>query len=560
MVKMWVGAIIMLFFLALIPTAHGIIDGNSGKAQYPTEYFTYYSENSESGTMNFTNKIDLAVQGVWNDPTVLELAGGWNIDTGTCPSDSCKPFKTYFNWSEIPLGITNTYVCDERCEGMSCVDTCTTLKIINPPRINVSVSASDVSILAETNFAVTLENPTAGNITANTTAKITLNGNDVQTIDLGSVDLAPHSTKSLVQNWTPDKAGPYRIETNATFYSADYNNSEQFSNSSEIIVNLGTPTTSQIINIEDLPDTSSKDFTVTIKNPTGFNFTTNLTAKAVYDSNTNWTDTKSVQLDSFEEKNVTFTWKPAFMGPFDIKAEDDYNSTSTTIAVGKPDVDLSFNIEYGLIHDGLEGYFVNAYVRNPTGFKFTATDADFQLYLDDNGSRTVISDNDFNDLSMGAFATKSESVVIPYHEYSDRADIDVGQSTSSSAGSQGASLQNSDPNSILQGNSATVDAQLAPKGVLKAELKAYGKTLTKDISGNLFVLDVRGIAAPDKNNGLFEKQSAKEYVPMPEMTKSNVDNGMPSLKQGTTTIVVNNNSTVAVRPNALQMQNSFVSR
>ena len=548
MVKMWVLVIITALALVLLPSAHAGIGYGSTTAEYPTDSITYWAVNGESSAYNYTTFIANSVPGVWTDPTTIELNETYDMNWGHCPSNSCKSFEAKFNWSEIPLGIHTgdinhgPYVCLEHCSGMSCVDECAKLTIFSKPRINLNMSAEDQNILQETNFTITLANPTAGNIIANTTAKIMLNGNEVRTFDFGSTDMAPHSTQNLVQNWTPDKAGPYKVDANIIFYSADYNNSEQFSNSSEIDVNEGSPTTSQIINIEDLPDTSSKDFTITVTNPTGFDFTTNLTAKAIYGANTNWSDTQSVQLDPLSEKNVTFTWKPDFRGPFDIKSEDDYSSTATTIDVGKPDVDLSFNIEYGLIHDGLEGFFVNAYVKNPTGFKFTATNADFQLYLDDNGSRTGVSNNDFGDLSIGAFETKSEYVVIPYHEYSDRADVDVGQSTSGSVGSQGTALQSSDANSIMPGNSG-VNAQLVPKGVLKAELKAYGKKLTKDISGNLFVLDVRGIAAPDKNRGLFEKQSAKESAP--EVTKSNVnDNSMPSLKPGTTIIVVNNNSTV----------------
>jgi hypothetical protein len=543
MVKMWERAIIILFFLALIPSVQAGISPASNTVEYPTDSLSYWALNQENSTINYAIFVKNSVSGVWTDPTSLEVIGPFDIDWGTCPSDSCKSFKTKFNWSEIPLGIHTgdinhgPYVCIEHCEGMSCIDQCSKLTIISKPRVNVDVSAEDQNTLQETNFTIVLENPTAGNITANTTAKITLNGNDVQTFDFGSADLSPHSTQTLVQNWTPDKAGPYKIEPNVTFYSADYNNSEQLSNSSEITVNIGSPTTSQIINIEDLPDTSSKDFTVTVTNPTGFNFTTNLTAKAIYGSNTNWSDTQSVQIDPLSEKNITFTWKPAFMGPFDIKAEDDYNSTSKTIDVGKPDVDISFNIEYGLIHDGLEGFFVNAYVKNPTGFKFTVTNAEFQLYLDDNGSRTGISDNYFGDLSMGAFETKGDSVVIPYREYSDRAD--VGQSTSRSVDSQG--------------NSMIVSAQIVPKGVLKAEFKAYGKTLTKDLGWDPLVLYKETAITQNPTSNLFEKQNVKESAPVPE-------NGMPNLNPGTTIIVVNNNSTVAVQPNALQMQNTFISR
>jgi hypothetical protein len=536
MVKMWEGAIIILFFLALIPAVQAGIMGGADTVECPTDSLTYWATNPDNTSTNFTTFVRNSVNGVWTDPTAftVDASPGW------------AKFYAKFNWSEIPVGIfSNPDVCVERCYGMSCIDECMHLKIINPPRINVNVSADDANTLQETNFTIVLENPTAGNITANTTAKITLNGNDVQTFDIGSTDLSPHSTQELVQNWTPDKAGPYKIEPTVTFYSADYNNSEQFSNSSEITVNLGAPTTSQILNIEDLPDTRSKDFTVTVKNPTGFNFTTNLTAKAIYNSNTNWSDTQSVQIDPLSEKNVTFTWKPDFMGPFDIKSEDDYSSTSKTIDVGKPDVDLSFSIEYGLIHDGLEGFFVNAYVKNPTGFKFTVTNAEFQLYLDDNGSRNGVSDNYFSDLSMGAFETKGDSVVIPYYEYSDRADVDVGQSTSGSVDSQGTTLQNSDANSILQGNNAIVDAQLVPKGVLKAEFKAYGKTLIKNIGSDPYVLQGNGIVAPDKNNRLLEKQNVKESAPMPE-------NGIPNLNPGTAIIVVNNNSTVQ-KPLVLDM-------
>ncbi len=562
MVKMWVLVIITALALVLLPSAHAGIGYGSTTAEYPTDSITYWAVNGESSAYNYTTFIANSVPGVWTDPTTIELNETYDMNWGHCPSNSCKSFEAKFNWSEIPLGIHTgdinhgPYVCLEHCSGMSCVDECAKLTIFSKPRINLNMSAEDQNILQETNFTITLANPTAGNIIANTTAKIMLNGNEVRTFDFGSTDMAPHSTQNLVQNWTPDKAGPYKVDANIIFYSADYNNSEQFSNSSEIDVNEGSPTTSQIINIEDLPDTSSKDFTITVTNPTGFDFTTNLTAKAIYGANTNWSDTQSVQLDPLSEKNVTFTWKPDFRGPFDIKSEDDYNSTSTTINVGKPDVDLSFTIEYGLIHDGLEGFFVNAYVENPTGFKFTATNADFQLYLDDNGSRTGVSNNDFGDLSIGAFETKSEYVVIPYHEYSDRADVDVGQSTSGSVGSQG--------------NSMIVSAKLNPKGALKADLKAYGKTLTKDIGSDPYVLMANGIAVPNNTLKLPGREDAVSPAPKQE---SKPGSGMPLPDAGNlqvvnagnlqitdtqTTVVLNN--TVTVRINALQPQNSFVSR